>query len=393
MATLLLAVIYIMFIGIGVPDSLFGVAWPAIYPEFGVGVSSANLVTITVAGCTIISSLLSARLISRFGTSIVTAVSTAMTAFALLGSSISSNMLFLVLFAIPLGLGAGAIDSALNSFVALHYRATHMNFMQCFYGIGVSVSPFLMGIALEGHTWQYGYRLAFILQTVLATIGFLSLPLWRKLHLETESKTAGSADKILSVGQMLQMPAVRWVCLYFFAACAVELTFGTWCSTYLVEIRNITPSRAANIALFYYMGIAAGRFVSGLMSVKLSGWKLIGLGMAVLITSIILLLLPLLDTACSAALFLAGCGVGPLFPNMMHLTGKNFSPDIALSISGIQMTATYTGILLMPALFGLLAQYLSAGLYPWYLLVLALVTITAFTGLKIACSKTETHKM
>lgn len=192
---------------------------------------------------------------------------------------------------------------------------------------------------------------------------------------------------------MLKMPAVRWVCLYFFAACAVELTFGTWCSTYLVEIRNITPSMAANIALFYYMGIAVGRFASGLLSVRFSGWKLIGLGMAVLITSIVLLLLSLPDTACSAVLFLAGCGVGPLFPNMMHLTGKNFSLDIALSISGIQMTATYTGILLMPALFGLLAQYLSAGLYPWYLFVLTFVTIAAFIGLKMTCSKTETCKM
>lgn len=386
MTTLLLAVIYILFIGIGVPDSLFGVAWPAIYPEFGVGMSSANLVTMTVAGCTIISSLLSARLISRFGTSIVTAVSTAMTAFALFGFSISSNMLFLVFFSIPLGFGAGAIDSALNSFVALHYRATHMNFMQCFYGIGVSVSPFLMGIALEGHTWQYGYHLAFILQTILATVGFLSLPLWRKLHPETESKTAGNTDKILSVGQMLKMPAVRWVCLYFFSACAVELTFGTWCSTYLVEIRSIAPSMAANIALFYYLGIAVGRFVSGLLSVKLSGWKLIGLGLIGIVSAILLLLLPLPKAFCSGILFLAGVGVGPLFPNMMHLTGKNFSPDIALSISGIQMTATYTGILLMPAMFGLLAQCISASLYPKYLFALTIIVTLAFVGL-INCNK------
>lgn len=384
MATLLLAVIYIMFIGIGVPDSLFGVAWPAIYPEFGVGVSYANFVTMTVAGCTIISSLLSARLISRFGTSIVTAVSTAMTAFALFGFSVSNNILFLVLFSIPLGLGAGAIDSALNSFVALHYRATHMNFMQCFYGIGVSVSPFLMGIALDGHSWQHGYRLAFYLQSILAVIGIVSIPLWRKLHPETENKTGGNVDKLLSVRQMLKMPAVRWVCLYFFAACAVELTCGTWCSTYLVEIRSVTPAAAANVALFYYMGIAVGRLLSGLLSVKLSCWKLIDLGLGILAFAILLLLFPLPEVGCVLALFLAGCGIGPLFPNMMHLTGKQFSPDIALSISGIQMTATYTGILLMPALFGLLAQMFSAALYPWYLLIMTAVTIAAF-GCLIKC--------
>lgn len=381
MATLLLAVIYIMFIGIGVPDSLFGVAWPAIYPEFGVGVSSASLVTMTVALCTIISSVFSARLISKFGTSVVTAVSTAMTAFALFGFSISSNMLFLVLFAIPLGLGAGAIDSALNSFVALHYKATHMNFMQCFYGIGVSVSPFLMGIALEGHTWQYGYRLAFVLQTALAVIGIISIPLWRKLHPETEIKTGDAQEKILSFRQMLKMPAVRWVCLYFFACCAVELTCGTWCSTFLVEQRNIAPAKAANYALFYYMGIAAGRFVSGLLSNKCSGRTLVGLGLVILTIAVVLLMLPLSESLCILALFLAGCGVGPLFPNMMHLTGKHFAPDIVLSISGIQMTFTYTGILIMPAIFGLLAQHFSAGLYPWYLLMLTVLTVVAFLGL------------
>lgn len=386
MTTLLLAVIYILFIGIGVPDSLFGVAWPAIYPEFGVGVSGANWVTVTVAAFTVLSSLLSARLISRFGTSLVAAVSTALTAIALLGFSLSTNMVWLVLCSIPLGFGAGAIDSALNSFVALHYKATHINFMQCFYGIGVSVSPFLMGFALRGHSWQYGYRLAFILQTVLAAIGFLSLPLWRRLHPETESKAARNTNKLLSVRQMLNIPVVRWLCLYFFLSCAVELTLGTWCSTYLVENRGITPAAAANMALFFYMGIAVGRLVSGFLSVKLSGWQLCGLGLALLFLALVLLLL-LPTAACTVLLLLllAGCGVGPLFPNMMHLTGKNFSPDITLSISGLQLTATYSGILVMPALFGLLAQAFSTALYPWYLLALTLLTAVSFFATKHRC--------
>ena len=256
----------------------------------------------------------------------------------------------------------------------------HMNFMQCFYGIGVSISPILMRIALEGQNWQYGYRLAFFLQLGLALIGIVSIPLWRKLHPKTEGKTAEKKDKILSIRQMLKMPAVRWTCLFFFSACAVELTCGIWCSTFLVETKHILPANAASFALCYYLGVAFGRLVSGFLSQKLSSRKLILLGFGILIAATLLLLLPLPEFFCVAALFLIGFGIGPLFPNMMHLTGKIFSPEIALSISGIQMTATYTGILLMPAFFGLLAQYISSGLYAWYILFLTIVTILAFHG-------------
>ena len=367
-------------------------AWPAIYPEFQVGISNASYITMTVAGCTIISSLLSARLINRYGTAVVTAVSISLTAVALFGFSVSPNMLVLCLFAIPSGLGAGAIDSALNSFVALHYKATHMNFMHCFYGIGVSVSPYLMSYALKGHTWQYGYRLAFILQLTLSIISIASIPLWRKIHPEPEIKTEENRENILSVSQMLKIPSVRWACLYFFAACAVELTCGNWCSTYLVEWKGLLPENAASYTMFFYVGIAVGRFLSGVLSSKLSGWALIKLGFVILIGGLLLLLLPLPAAWAIAFLFLVGVGIGPLFPNMMHLTGQNFDADIALSISGLQMTATYTGILIMPAVFGFLAQTISISLYPYYLLVMTVVTFIAMLGLSHELSLSGTNQ-
>ena len=301
-------------------------------------------------------------------------------------------MLVLCLFAIPSGLGAGAIDSALNSFVALHYKATHMNFMHCFYGIGVSVSPYLMSYALKGHTWQYGYRLAFILQLTLSIISIASIPLWRKIHPEPEIKTEENRENILSVSQMLKIPSVRWACLYFFAACAVELTCGNWCSTYLVEWKGLLPENAASYTMFFYVGIAVGRFLSGVLSSKLSGWALIKLGFVILIGGLLLLLLPLPAAWAIAFLFLVGVGIGPLFPNMMHLTGQNFDADIALSISGLQMTATYTGILIMPAVFGFLAQTISISLYPYYLLVMTVVTFIAMLGLSHELSLSGTNQ-
>ncbi len=257
-----------------------------------------------------------------------------------------------------------------------------------FIGIGVSVSPYLMSIALENNTWQFGYRLAFFLQTALAIISIVSIPLWRRIHPETEIKTEENQETILSIPEMLKIPAVRWVCLYFFAACAVELTCGTWCSTFLVESKGFIPQNAASYALFYYMGIAAGRFVSGLLSDKWSGWTLIKSGLGILTLAIFLIILPLPSFVYIAALFLAGFGIGPVFPNMMHLTGQNFDPKIALSISGLQMTSTYTGIMIMPAVFGFLAQIFGTGLYPYYLLAMTGVTIFGTYGLLRSLKRT-----
>lgn len=378
MATLLLAVIYIAFIGLGIPDSLFGTAWPAIYREFSLPISMASCVTLLISGGTVVSSLFSARLINRFGTGRVTAVSTALTAAALLGFSLSGHLLWLCLFAVPLGLGAGAIDSALNNYVALHYRATHMNFLHCFYGVGVSLSPYLMSLALSGQGgWRSGYRLAFFIQLGIAVVTIAALPLWgRAVHAQTADEQE-TAPRTLSLSQLARLPGVKSVWLAFIGSCAIEYICGAWGSTFLVESKDMAVDTAAQIITLYYVGMALGRFLSGVLSVKLSSWALIRIGQGVVLAAIVLLLLPLPAFAAGAGLFLIGLGNGPVFPNLIHLTPTNFGRDVSQSVMGSQMAAAYVGIMLVPPLFGLLAQAAGTDIFPFFLLVLFIGMIGA----------------
>lgn len=369
MATLLLLVIYIAFIGLGIPDSLFGAAWPAIYTELGLPVSWANFVTMLISGCTILSSLISARLINRFGTAAVTAVSTALTAAALFGFSASGSMLWLCLFALPLGLGAGAIDTGLNNYVALHYKAVHMNFLHCFYGIGVSLSPFLMSLALSAGSWRSGYRAVFWFQLAIAAVTIVSLPLWKKV--KHAARTAeGETGRSVGFLTLIKDGRVRMACSVFVGSCGLEYTCGIWGSTFLVQSRGMAADAAALLITFYYIGIALGRFCSGLLAARLTSGQLVKAGQGVTLAALILLLLPLPAAAAGVGLFLVGFGNGPVFPNMLHLTPQTFGRDISQSVMGVQMAASYLGILLAPALFGLLAQKVSAALFPFYLLVM-----------------------
>lgn len=386
MATVLLVIIYIAFIGLGIPDSLFGAAWPAIYPQFDVPMSYASFVTILISGGTVISSLISARLINRFGTGKVTAVCTTLTALALLGFSISGSMVWLCLFAIPLGLGAGSIDSALNNYVALHYKATHMSFLHCFYGVGITLSPYLMSLALGAdNDWQRGYRIVALIQTAIALITIFSLPLWKKIRDAAPQAESGPV-RTLKFREMAAMPTVRTVWLVFIGSCAIEYTCNTWGSTYLVDIKGMAVDEAAEVITLYYIGMTLGRFLSGVLANRLSSWKLIHIGQMVVLIAVILLLLPLPAPAAVAALFLIGLGNGPIFPNLVHLTPRNFGAEISQSVMGTQMAAASMGIMLMPPIFGLLVQGLGVGLFPYFLtamfLLMIVCTVLLVRGLK-----------
>ena len=377
MATILLLIIYIAFIGLGIPDSLFGTAWPAIYREFSLPVASANFVTLLISGGTVISSFLSARLIHRFGTGMITAASTALTAAALFGFSLSNNLYWLCLFAIPLGIGAGAIDSALNNYVALHYKASHMNFLHCFYGVGVSLSPYLMSLALADQAnWRGGYRIVFYLQAVIAALTICALPLWSRVHKNSAVKQT-NPPRTLTIAQMVKMPCVRLVCLAFLGSCALEYTCGVWGSTFLVDAKGMIADHAAQAITFYYAGMALGRFLAGVLAGKLSSWRLIQTGQAITLAAIVLLLLPLPSAAACTGLFLVGLGNGPLFPNLIHLTPSNFSRESSQSVMGVQMAASYMGIMLLPPLFGLLAQGAGVKWFPFFLLAMYVIMLLA----------------
>ncbi len=378
MATILLIVIYIDFIGLGIPDSLFGAAWPAIYTEFELPISYGSFVTVIIYGGTVVSSLLSARVINRFGTAKVTAVSTALTAVGLLGFSLSGGLIWLCLFAVPLGLGAGAIDSGLNNYIALHYKATHMSFLHCAYGVGVMLSPYLMSLALsDNNNWRGGYRIAFFIQIGITAVTILSIPLWSRIRSIDIHEDDDVRPRTIKLTELIKMPSVRAVWLMFFGSCAIEFTCGSWGSTFLVQSKGMSAEDAAKIITFYYAGIALGRFLSGMLAARLPSWRIIHMGQAAIITAIVLLALPLPFYVAAIGLFLVGLGNGPIYPNLVHLTPKNFGRDISQSVMGSQMAFASVGTMVMPPIFGLLAQNISTDIFPYFLLIMFIVMIVS----------------
>lgn len=377
MATILLTVIYIAFIGLGIPDSLFGTAWPAIYREFQLPISFASFVSVTICCGTIVSSMISARMIRLLGTNRVAAISTAMTAAALLGFSFAGSLPAMCLCAIPLGLGAGAIDTALNNYVALHYSATHMSFLHCFFGIGVTISPLILSQVIDGELgWRGGYRIAFGIQFVITALLAATLPVWGKVH-PPEEAGAEEQTKDMRLGEIARIPGVKLMWTLFISSCAIECTCGNWASTFLVEVKHVTAEQAAGMVMFYYAGMALGRFLSGLLAARLDSWRIIGIGQAVLGGALVILLLPGAPWAAGTGLFLVGLGNGPLFPNFNYLTPRNFGQEASQAVMGTQMAASYVGILAAPAVCGALGQAVHMGIFPVYLLAFYLIMLAA----------------
>ncbi len=370
MLTTLLIVILISFIGVGLPDSVLGTAWPAMYREFALPISLAGYIGMVVSLGTIVSSLMSAFLIKRLGTGLLTAISTLLTALALLGFSFTSHPAFFFLLAFPLGLGAGAIDTALNNFVALHYSAAKMSFLHCFYGIGVAVSPFIMSMALGNDgDWRRGYFIVALLQAGITFLTFLSLPLWSKIQKRDRNNGEEIEERTLSLGGLLKMRKVRLSCFAFFTICSLELTAGMWCSSYFVNVKNMPPDRSALITMLFYVGLTLGRFLSGVFANRLGRRRILRISLYILPVALALFALPFNVGLSAAALLLVGVGVGPVYPNLSHLTPKLFGKEITSSVMGVQQASTYIGVLLMPTLFGLLAEYVTPKLLPYFLMV------------------------
>lgn len=369
MALLLLFVIFISFIGLGIPDSVFGASWPAIYTEFGIPYTYNNFVSITVSLCTTCSSVFSHKILTRFKTGNVTAFSTFLTALGLLGFSFSPNIYFMILFSIPLGLGAGCIDSGLNNYVALHYKATHMNFLHCFYGVGVALSPFIMSFMLSTDLgWRGGYRVVFIIQLVIAVICLFSLPLWKKVSGDTQEFS--EEEKKVKIKDVVKIKGVKTGWFVFFFACGLEFTCGNWCTTYLVECLSLGKDIAAIGLTCYYAGLASGRLTAGFISARFSPWNIIRIGLLVICSGILLLFLPLPYYFAFVAMFCLGFGIGPIFPNLTHLTPINYGKDNSPAVVGTQMAASNLGVMSAPFIFSLLAQYVNVNIFPYYVLLL-----------------------
>lgn len=425
MTSLLLAVIYLAFISLGLPDSLLGAAWPAMHEDLGAPLSYAGAVSMIIALGTILSSLASDRLTLRLGTGRVTAISVSMTAAALLGFSLSGSFCQICLWAIPYGLGAGSVDAALNNYVALHYKSRHMSWLHAMWGVGASAGPCLMGLAIaRGAGWAGGYAAVAALQALLTLLLFCSLPLWKKRpgaaarakaaqatptqtqtaqEIPAQAQTTQATQAMptqpqaaqaqparaqdaretperrrpLPLAAVVRIRGAREVMLAFFCYCAVEQTSGLWASSFLHLSRGMSAERAAELAALFFLGITAGRVVSGFLTLRLSDTRMIRLGQLLLLLGVLLLLLPA-DACAVAGLLLAGLGCAPIYPCIIHATPAHFGEERSQAIIGVEMAAAYIGTMLMPPLFGVLAGRIAVTLLPLYLLAL-LALMTAMT--------------
>ena len=367
MISLLLAIIYLSFISLGLPDALLGAAWPTMCVELDVPVSFAGIVSIIISVGTIVSSLFSDRMTKWLGTAKVTAISVSMTALALLGFSFSSRYWMLLLWAVPYGIGAGSVDAALNNYVALHYASRHMSWLHSMWGVGASVGPYVMGFALSGgYGWSMGYRVIALLQIALSVVLYVSLPLWKKQRADDTEK-GDAVQKTLRLKEIFSIPGAKQILLAFFCYCALEGTAGLWSATYLVRHLGMQEEAAASFAGMFYLGITAGRALSGFMTYKFSDSSMIRMGQAVILAGLAAMLLRLGTYGALAGLLLTGLGCAPIYPCIIHSTPEHFGAENSQALIGVQMASAYVGFLLAPPLFGLIANHISASLLPYYL--------------------------
>lgn len=366
MVTVLLIVIYIAFIGLGIPDSLFGTAWPAVYEEFGLPLAFGSFVTVILSAGTITSSILSARLLKRFGTGKVTLVSTLLTAIAILGISKTGSFWFMCLCTLPLGLGAGAIDTGLNNYVSMHYSAAQMSFLHCFYGIGITLSPYLIAHAMNGEAgWRGGYAMAFWIQVAITLILLISLPLWKK-----KSDEAPEEDTlVMSFREIASIPGVKCIWGMFFSSVTIEMSCGGWACTYLVESKGISAEVGAGLILYYYLGIAIGRLLAGILAFKFSCQSIVKAGLAIMGCGLILLVISPSASMAVAALFLIALGNSPMFPNFTYLTPIRFGKERSASIMGTQFAVSNIAYMAMPVVCSLLGQAFGMWVFPWFILL------------------------
>ena len=353
----ILVVIYVVFISLGLPDSLLGVAWPVLHGEMGVPESFASVMSIIIGVCTGGVSFISGTLIRKFGTARVTLASIFVTAFGLIGISFSPNIVLMIIFSIILGYGAGAIDTGVNNFVSLHYNASHMNFLHCFWGVGVTVSPVIMSLFLGGEegSWRNGYRVVALLQVLIALSVVAVLKKWLNVERNTvNSKGAEEEKEEKGFFEIMKIKGVPVSILSLGLYCSMEFLCGTWGATYIVNVFALEPSVAAKWVSLYYGGIMLGRLVSGFVATKLGDNKLIKLGIAFSVVGIAILLLPI-GKASLVGFLVMGFGFGPVFPSVLHNIPERFGAKYSADITGFHMGGAYMIGFLVQLAYGFVA--------------------------------------
>lgn len=386
----LLIIIYITFISLGLPDSLLGSAWPTMYKSLDIPISYLGIITMIISFGTIVSSVFSNKFTTKFSTRTVVIASVFLTVVALVGFSLSKNFYMLILFSIPYGLGAGAIDAALNNYVALHYKAKHLSWLHCFWGVGTIISPFVMGKALQNSTWNQGYQIVGLIQLGIFVFLLFTIPVWKY---NSFNKRNDNDDKKTNVGirSALKIKGVIFILIGFFSYCSLEASTSQWASTYFVQVKGLSEDNAASLASLFFIGITFSRFLSGFLTDKLKDQKMIIIGSSIILLGIIILLLPI-DSYISAlvAFITIGFGCGPIYPSIIHSTPINFGEENSGAIIGIEMSSAYIGSTFMPPLFGVLGKAINFKILPIYLLcfLVLIVLMTNTTFYKVKKNKT-----
>ncbi|MEK3953367.1 MFS transporter [Psychrobacillus sp. FSL K6-1464] len=401
MATFLLIIIYLAFISLGLPDSLLGAAWPVMQGDLGAPLETAGLLFMTIACGTIISSLISGRILKRYGTGKVTFVSVLMTAVALLGFHFAPSIVWLMVCAVPLGLGAGAVDTGLNDYVAVNYKARHMSWLHCFWGVGATLGPIIMAQFISGDSsssWRNGYFLIAAIQFALVIILFFTLPLWKKVKVKRNDRLLEESDELKGVineketnTKPLQTKGVKWALTTFFFYCGVEATVGLWGSSFLVNIKGISVATAAGWISFYYAGITVGRLITGFITYKVTNRTLIRWGQLIALSGAIILVLPLPSAFSFVGFIIVGLGLAPIFPCMLHETPTRFGKKHSQTIMGYQMAFAYTGTTFMPPLLGFMASQMTIGIFPIVIVIFAVAMLLSSEKLNIILGRKNAY--
>lgn len=388
MYSLLLALIYLAFISLGLPDSLLGSGWPVMHAELGVPVSYMGVVSMLISCGTIVSSLLSDKLTRKLGTGGVTAASVLLTVLGLFGFSVSTKFWMLLAFAVPYGLGAGAIDAALNNYVALHYKARHMSWLHCFWGVGTIIGPMILSAVLRvGGSWRMGYRAVGLMQCAVSALLFATLGMWKRSDIQQEEREA----KTLGVLDVLRLPGAKAGMMTFFGYCAVESTLGLWGATYISQVRGVNEATAASFGAMFYIGITVGRAASGFMAMKLLPKQMVRLGQALLALGCVLMMIPAGSTLSGIGLVICGLGCAPIYPNIIQDTPVNYGVENSQAAIGVQMAFAYVGSTFLPSIFGALAGVGGYGWMPYFAMgICAMMAVLFNIQKKIVETKVKT---
>lgn len=399
MALFLLIIIYLAFISLGLPDSLLGAAWPVMQLDFGAPLDTAGLLFMTVAGGTIISSLVSGKVLKRFGTGKVTLVSVLMTAAALLGFYFAPAVIWLIVCAIPLGLGAGAVDTGLNDYVAANYKAHHMSWLHCFWGVGATLGPIIMAQFIsEGNVWRNGYFAISVIQFVLVFILLVTLPIWKKVKnknntpLNEKFLDEASDEENVNEVSPLKIKGVKLALAAFLFYCGVEAAVGLWGSSFLVNVKGLSAASAAQWVSFYYAGITVGRFITGFITFKMTNRTLIRSGQIIALAGAIILLIPLPPVFSLVGFIIVGLGLAPIFPCMLHETPARFGKQHSQSIMGYQMALAYTGTTFIPPLLGFISSHSTIGIFPVWLILFAAAMLVSSEKLNQILKKSLSNR-